>query len=74
MHYGLDRESAVRLDAFDVSGRRVATLDQGLRGPGTHEVSWSGRDAAGGRVASGIYFLRLRAGDREYRSRLVRVE
>jgi flagellar hook assembly protein FlgD len=41
----------------------VATLYSGHHDPGTHSVTWSGRDDRGRDVASGIYFVRLNAND-----------
>jgi hypothetical protein len=43
------REGAVRLDVFDVQGRRVATLVDERRTPGTYAVEWDGRAFAAGR-------------------------
>jgi hypothetical protein len=31
--------------------------------PGRYRVSWSGEVSSGGRAASGIYFVRMQAGD-----------
>lgn len=53
----------VRLDVFDVAGRRIRTLWQGPLAPGSHDLTWNGRDASGSTVGSGIYFARLNAGD-----------
>ena len=62
----------VRLDLFDVTGRLVRTLQNGALPIGAHEVGWDGRDADGARVAAGLYFARLAAGDvRESRKLLV---
>lgn len=47
-------ESYVRLDVYDVLGRRVATLVDGMMSAGLHQVSW---DAVG--WSSGVYFARL---------------
>ncbi|MCP4573764.1 MAG: M6 family metalloprotease domain-containing protein [bacterium] len=52
----------VSLTVFDQRGRQVRELDV-ERTEGWHEVMWDGRDAAGGRVASGLYFARLRTDD-----------
>jgi hypothetical protein len=51
----------------------VATLADGARGPGRHAVEWRGVDDDGTTVAEGVYFLRLAAGGREARERLVLV-
>jgi len=58
-----DEKGPVHLAIFDVRGRRVAALVEGPVEPGWHEVSWSGRDVAGKRVAAGVYFLRFQAGE-----------
>ena len=55
----------VRLEIFDAMGRHVATLVDDQRPVGRHHASWNGTDTGGRRVASGVYFYRLRAGDHE---------
>jgi hypothetical protein len=52
--FSIATESDVRLDVYDVMGRRVATLVDDMMPAGEHQVSW---DAAG--WASGVYFARL---------------
>jgi hypothetical protein len=74
VRYALDRESPVRLEAYDVTGRRVAVLDEGIRTPGEHGVTWTGRGAGGRRVAPGVYFLRLRTDGDDVHARVVKVE
>jgi len=49
----------VSLVVFDQRGRQVRELTVETVA-GWHEVVWDGRDASGGRVASGLYFARLR--------------
>jgi len=56
-------EARVRLDVYDIAGRRVRTLVAETMGPGTHEVRWDGVDATGRRVASGVYFARLQVAE-----------
>jgi hypothetical protein len=53
----------VTIEVFDVGGRLVTTLVDGFRPAGRHEVSWSGMDADGESVASGVYFCRMTAGE-----------
>jgi CHRD domain/FlgD Ig-like domain len=57
--YVLARQMPVRVDIFDVSGRRVATIADGVRPAGRNEATWHGVDASGNPVASGVYFYRL---------------
>jgi hypothetical protein len=54
----------VRVDVFDVGGRRVRTLLNGAMISGRHSVRWDGTNDAGMQVASGTYFYRLTAGKR----------
>jgi hypothetical protein len=51
---------------FDVTGRRVATVADGALPAGRHRIEWDARDATGSPVPSGVYFLRLDAGERSF--------
>jgi hypothetical protein len=56
--FDLPKQSEVRIEIFNILGRKVATVAEGLLPAGYHNVTW---DASG--VSSGIYFYRLRAGE-----------
>lgn len=60
--FAIDSAEHVTLSIYDVSGRRVTTLVDGTLAAGAHSEVWDGRDAHGARVASGVYFYRLTAG------------
>lgn len=60
--FAVAHAAPVRLAVYDASGRRVALLDNGVRGAGRYALSWPGRDDAGRVVANGIYFYRLDVG------------
>ena len=60
LRYGLDAQRPIRLEIFDVAGRRLTTLVDGVRGAGEHEVAWQGT-SEGGRARSGVYFARISA-------------
>jgi len=49
----------VRLSVYDVSGREVARLTDGVLPAGPHEVFWKGQDRKGNSVAVGLYYYRL---------------
>jgi len=55
--YELPDASNVSLKVFDVLGREVATLENEMKAPGRHTVSWDASDRA-----SGVYFYKLVAG------------
>ena len=63
IEYELSQEEHVVLEVYDVLGRRVQTLVDERRSAGPHTKVWDGSTSHGGRLASGIYFVRLRAGD-----------
>ena len=57
LRYYVRESGAVRLSVFDVLGREVVVLVEGVQAPGWHEVAWV---AAG--LSSGLYVARLEAG------------
>ncbi len=69
--YALPFPSVVELAVYDISGRRVAVIDRGPKGKGAFERTWSGRDARGEPLRSGIYFLRLSSGADEAVKKIV---
>ncbi|MDP6528154.1 MAG: agmatine deiminase family protein [Gemmatimonadota bacterium] len=62
----------VQLSVYDITGRRVATLVEGVRPAGENRIHWDTRDDQGRSVASGVYFFRLRTAGIRY-SRPVQV-
>jgi hypothetical protein len=61
--YALPAESEVRLQVFDVLGRLTREIVRARQTAGTYEALWDGRNAFGGSVTSGIYFVVLNAGE-----------
>jgi glucose/arabinose dehydrogenase len=61
--YELAQPARTHIAVYDLSGRLVRVLrSSGSQDPGTHCVTWDGRDATGRSVASGAYVVRLSAG------------
>lgn len=73
--FELERPASVSLRVLDARGRVVRTLAAG-RGlaAGEHRLRWRGRDDRGVAVGSGIYLLRLTAGERSGWRRVVLAE
>jgi hypothetical protein len=58
IRYELPVAGEVRLEVYDIIGRRIAVLVDEMQESGAHQVVWN---AAG--QASGVYIYRLRSGD-----------
>ena len=65
IEFELPEATAVRLDVFDMMGRRVATLVDQHLDAGRHQTRWDSRSDAGSPVASGVYIYRMQAGSFE---------
>jgi hypothetical protein len=60
--YCIPRDGRVELAVYDIRGRRIACLVEGMETAGRHTATWDGRTGKGITVSSGIYFYRLRFG------------
>ncbi len=66
--YRLTETTQVSMIIYDVTGHRVRTLDLGTQAPGDYitqqtAAHWDGTNEEGNKVASGIYFYQLSAGN-----------
>jgi len=57
--YGLSEEASVSLVIFDILGREVVTLVNGLQEPGYKSVDWNGKNSFGNPVSAGMYFYMI---------------
>ncbi len=58
--FDLARGAHVELEVYDVTGRSVRTLSEGMLTAGRHAIAWDGRSDAGHLVPAGVYMYRLR--------------
>ena len=62
--YELPRQLQVTIEIYDILGRKITTLQDGLQPAGYHQATWPPRTFGRGEdVASGVYFYKLQAGD-----------
>jgi len=64
--FDLPRASQVKLEVFDSSGRKAATLVDGWKAAGTYSATFDGTH-----LASGVYVCRLTAGNFEAAAKMV---
>jgi poly-gamma-glutamate capsule biosynthesis protein CapA/YwtB (metallophosphatase superfamily) len=61
----------VTLEVFDVRGRKVRTLHRGpLPGGVRNGLTWNGRDDLGQAVASGVYLVQAKSGEKRVRQKI----
>ena len=64
IRFNLPRPSRITIRIFDPTGREVRDLHQDRAlGTGPHAIRWDGRDDAGRALPSGVYLVRLGAGN-----------
>jgi chitinase len=69
VRYVLVQRAEVRLEVFDLLGRHVANLAEGIREAGIHEEVFNG-----GNIASGVYLCRMSAGKEVQMTKLVLIK
>ncbi len=69
--FELVRREHVMLRVYDVRGGLVQTLVDETLAAGAHTAPWSGLDASGQAVASGVYYYQLNAGPTSLTRRMV---
>lgn len=71
IRFTLPRDTRVTLSVFNVDGRRVTTLVDGIVPTGLNERRWDGTNADGSEAGSGVYFYRLTADGRSFCKKMV---
>jgi hypothetical protein len=63
IEFDLPEASNVSLKIYDVCGSLVATIADGHREAGKYQVNWNAKNMNGVPAASGVYLLKMTAGD-----------
>jgi flagellar hook assembly protein FlgD len=58
--FSIPQKAKVSLKLYDVQGRLIRTLVDGMQPAGIHPIVWDGRSDAGYPTSSGVYFYRLK--------------
>jgi len=73
LRYTLPARGRVAVEVFDINGRSIRRVVDGVEGAGAHTALWDGRDRSGHPVASGPYFVRLSHDGRTVSQAVVRI-
>jgi len=71
IRYALGARADVRIDIFDIAGRRIHSMERGVEQAGEHVAAWDRTDAGGRHVARGVYALHLRVGSENFVRKVV---
>jgi spore coat protein A len=74
VRFDLRVPSHVDAAIYDVAGRLVRRLADRSFAAGAHVIEWNGATESGGTASTGVYFLKLRAGDVVTTRRLVMIK
>jgi hypothetical protein len=74
IHWQVPTKQPVSLRVYNTAGRLVRVLEEGERAPGRYTTRWNGRDDDGRRLAAGVYFYSLDAGERRLSRKVVLAE
>ncbi len=61
--FDLANATHVAIAVFDVQGRRIATLFEGMKAAGSHRVQWNGRNEQSDFVSAGIYIVQMKSAE-----------
>jgi hypothetical protein len=62
------------LAVYDVAGRLVRSVYDGVAAPGEHSAKWNGRDDFGSNVSPGVYFIKLATPEQSIEKKMVLVK
>jgi len=71
IEYNLKSSVQVSIIIYDIQGKRVKSLADDYRQAGTHTIKWNGLNESGSQVPSGVYFIRIAAGNETLNHRIV---
>jgi len=63
IRYQLAKSSQVQITIYNINGQIVRKVVNEEQNAGSHSVEWNGINETGNKVASGIYFVRMKTGD-----------
>ncbi|MDZ7722057.1 MAG: T9SS type A sorting domain-containing protein [candidate division KSB1 bacterium] len=70
IRYELANSEMVHLQVYDLNGRLVQSITEGMQPPGQYQSQWNGVNESGQSVSSGVYLLILRAGSQTFQQKM----
>lgn len=71
LEYGLAEQAQVTFAIYDIQGRKIRSIGCGSMPAGYHSIVWNGANDRDKPVTSGVYFVKMTAGERIFTQRAV---
>ncbi len=71
IEYNLKSSAQVSITIYNVQGKQIRSLANNYRQTGTYTIRWDGVNESGTLVPSGVYFIRISAGNETLNHRIV---
>lgn len=62
--FSIQQDTFVELDIYNTKGQHIRTLLNNRMSAGEHAIIWDGRANTGERVASGVFVVQMKSGNR----------
>jgi len=71
IRYILPGENHVSLKVYDLTGKEVVTLVEGMQSAGEHLVDWNAESSSGEKLKEGVYIYTIEAGNKRFSRKMV---
>jgi len=61
--YSIEKKGFVSVKVYDITGRLIKRLVNGLQDRGWYTIQWDGNHENNRSISSGVYFIRLETGN-----------
>ena len=74
IEYYLPESNFIKLNVYNIEGKKVKTLYHGYSQSGYHQINWNGNNDKGNSLSSGVYILNLEYDKNILNSKMVKIK
>jgi hypothetical protein len=74
IYFETENDCRVTIDIYNINGKLISRIYDAETVAGIHKAVWSGVDSEGNRVAGGMYFYQLNAGNGQVSGKMLKAE
>ena len=69
--YGLVDAAPVSIRIYNSRGQMVRSFEEGMKNAGSYNLTWNGDDDRGRSLSTGVYYIRMQAGNQTFNKKVV---